>query len=436
MSDSFIKVLESTDDAAKEVDNDAVDYTGTTRYRQRIAVPDGADVAQGSVADAEWSSGDGTIISLLKKIAGSGTGGGPATIADGDDTVEGAIADSAVITDTTGTVNGKLRGLVKWAFERMPASLGQKAMSASLPVVLASDQASVPVAATLSAETTKVIGTVNQGTSPWVTNDPGLPDTLGQKAMSGSTSVALASDQSALPITDNSGSLTVDNGGTFAVQDSQVIADNAGFTDGTSKVFMGGYILDETPGTALTENDAGAARMNANRAQVLVIEDDSTRGRRATVTAGNALKVDASGVAVPITDNSGSLTVDQATASNLLGVAYTTTDGLYNGTTALTPKFAKIAVSSSGANTIVSAVTSKKLRVLSYVLVANGAVNAKWQSHVTPTDLTGLSYLAANGGVSSGFCQFGHFETVSGEALDLNLSGAVAVGGHLTYVEV
>lgn len=41
-------------------------------------------------------------------------------------------------------------------------SLGQAAMAASLPVVLASNQASVPVAATLTAETTKVIGTVNQ----------------------------------------------------------------------------------------------------------------------------------------------------------------------------------------------------------------------------------------------------------------------------------
>lgn len=45
---------------------------------------------------------------------------------------------------------------------------GQTTMSASIPVTLASNQTSIPVAATLSAETTKVIGTVNQGTSPWV----------------------------------------------------------------------------------------------------------------------------------------------------------------------------------------------------------------------------------------------------------------------------
>lgn len=44
---------------------------------------------------------------------------------------------------------------------KLPATLGQKAMAASLAVVLASDQSSIPVAATLAAETTKVIGTIN-----------------------------------------------------------------------------------------------------------------------------------------------------------------------------------------------------------------------------------------------------------------------------------
>lgn len=75
-------------------------------------------------------------------------GGGAVTMADGANVTQGATADAAVVTDTTGTVSGKLRGLVKWAFERMPASLGQKAMAASLPVTIASDQSSYPVAAT------------------------------------------------------------------------------------------------------------------------------------------------------------------------------------------------------------------------------------------------------------------------------------------------
>lgn len=52
---------------------------------------------------------------------------------------------------------------------KLPATIGQKAMAASLAVVLASDQSSVPVAATLTAETTKVIGTVNISAGQTVT---------------------------------------------------------------------------------------------------------------------------------------------------------------------------------------------------------------------------------------------------------------------------
>lgn len=62
----------------------------------------------------------------------------------------GATADAAVVTDTTGTLSGKLRGLIKWAFERMPASLGQKTMANSLPVCLASDETKLGITSGLS----------------------------------------------------------------------------------------------------------------------------------------------------------------------------------------------------------------------------------------------------------------------------------------------
>lgn len=108
-----------------------------------VTIADGADVAQGAKADAAWVSGDGTVISLLKKIASAG--GSAVSVADGSDVAEGATTDAAVVTDTTGTLSGKMRGLVKWAFERMPASLGQKLMAASFPVTIASNQATFPI---------------------------------------------------------------------------------------------------------------------------------------------------------------------------------------------------------------------------------------------------------------------------------------------------
>jgi hypothetical protein len=68
------------------------------------------------------------------------------------------------------------------------------------------------------------------------------------------------------------------------------IADNAAFTDGTTRLSPSGYIFDEVAGTALTENDAAAARIDSKRAQVLVLEDATTRGQRQAVSAtGGAL---------------------------------------------------------------------------------------------------------------------------------------------------
>ena len=73
----------------------------------------------------------------------------------------GANADAAVVTDAAGSIAAKLRGLVKWAFERMPASPGQKTKDASFPVVLASNQDALAV--TDNGGTLTVDGTIALG---------------------------------------------------------------------------------------------------------------------------------------------------------------------------------------------------------------------------------------------------------------------------------
>ncbi len=113
------------------------------------------------------------------------------------------------------------------------------------------------------------------------------------------------------------------------------------------------------------------------------------------------------------------------------------TYALNNNGTLVIPKFAAISAASSGNNTLVTAVTGKKIRVLAFSLMASGAVNAKFQSGTGGTDLTGLKYFAAAGaGISQPFNPVGWFETASATLLNLNLSGAVAVGGELVYIEV
>ena len=125
---------------------------------------------------------------------------GPISIADGADVAEGATTDAAVVTDTTGTVSGKLRGLVKWAFERMPVSLGQKAMAASFPVVIASDQSTLPISAASLPLPTGAATEATLATRLADATFTGRINTQGQKAMAASTPVVLSSDQSPVPI--------------------------------------------------------------------------------------------------------------------------------------------------------------------------------------------------------------------------------------------
>lgn len=112
------------------------------------------------------------------------------------------------------------------------------------------------------------------------------------------------------------------------------------------------------------------------------------------------------------------------------------TDAIQNGLTALTPKFAVIDHAVSGDNTIVAAVASKKIRVLSLFLVAAAAVTVRFESGASGTALTGQMNVAANGGFVLPFNPVGWFETAASSLLNLELSGAVSVDGSLCYVEV
>jgi len=66
-----------------------------------VTIVDGGDVAQGTTTDAAWTTGAGTVISLLKKIA-SGGGGSAVTIADGADVAQGTSTDASTVSSTIG----------------------------------------------------------------------------------------------------------------------------------------------------------------------------------------------------------------------------------------------------------------------------------------------------------------------------------------------
>ena len=97
------------------------------------------------------------------------------------------------------------------------------------------------------------------------------------------------------------------------------------------------------------------------------------------------------------------------------------------------PIYAVIDHAASGDNTLVAAVAGFKIRVLSITLVSGGTVTVRFESAASGTALTGQMQLTAQAGFSSGYSPVGHFETISGELLNLELGGAVSVDGFMTY---
>lgn len=196
---------------------------------------------------------------------------------------------------------------------------------------------------------------------------------------------------------------------TVAALLATMLADNAGFTDGTSKVLPAGHIYDEVAGTPLTENDVAASRIDSKRAQVFVVEDESTRGQRQTVYSSKAAKVAAS------------------LESNAMLAAGAE----------LTPKFAFLNQAASGTNqTVVAAVTSKKLRVLALAVTCGAtATNVTFNSSSAGAK-TCLFANGANGGFILPFSPVGWFETVAGEALAVTTGAGSTTGIQVVYIEV
>lgn len=160
---------------------------------------------------------------------------------------------------------------------------------------------------------------------------------------------------------------------------------------------------------------------------------------------GGSITVDGSvtvGTALPAGDNNIG-NVDIAT----MPAADRTTDSI-----AAAPEFGKVVIdgtvytvttvivdaSTSGNNTIVSAVASKTIRVLAFDLVANAAVTAYWRDGTAGSKRSGSYYFGGTGhGIAKSSAHIPVLATGSvNTALVLNLSGAVAVGGTVSYITV
>lgn len=103
-------------------------------------------------------------------------------------------------------------------------------------------------------------------------------------------------------------------------------------------------------------------------------------------------------------------------------------------------KYAIINTTTIGDNAIVPAVAGKRIKVLHYTVGCDQNIDIYWKSNSTrisgPIFLAASTSLSAGYGASSPAGLVAMLETGVGEALNLNLSGAKTVGGHITYLVI
>lgn len=153
--------------------------------------------------------------------------------------------------------------------------------------------ANLKVAATLDAETTKVIGTVNQGTSPWVVSGAVTNTVL--SVVGGGTEataqrVTIASDSTGvLSVDDNGGTLTVD--GTVAVTNAGLTALN-GAISGT-EVQVDVLTMPTVTVNAHAVTNAGTFVVQENGAALTSLQliDNAVSGSGFNITQMNGVNV-------------------------------------------------------------------------------------------------------------------------------------------------
>ncbi len=152
------------------------------------------------------------------------------------------------------------------------------------------------------------------------------PFISGSVTVSGSVSVTNAAGASAVNIQDGGNSITVD--GSVTVTQATGTNLHTVLDSGTLSTITNVVHVDDNGGSLTVD---GTVTANIGTTNGLALDATLTGGTQksklvdtggtnvASVSAAGALKVDASSVAVPVTDNGGSLTVDGSVAISTVG---------------------------------------------------------------------------------------------------------------------
>lgn len=361
---------------------------------------DGSGVTQPVSGTITANAGSGTFANNLTQLAGNAvnTGNG----ASGTGTLRVSLA-----SDSTGVVASQ--------FTRNAA-----AQTPTLDTVTAANNRPIPIV-NLAGDGLAPLD-VNSGAAGTTT----LRTVLATRHEAAATPVAIRLSDGSAFITNLATNLAQYGGSTVGASNALHVQPGTGAT----------FTLNTRHETAttplairLTDGSAFISNLASNITQLAGNAVSTGNGTAGTGTLRVSIASDSTGQVALASQPARTATTDTITAK-------LATDAIQNGTTALTPKFASISTASSGNNTLVAAVTSKKIRVLSLILISAGSVNVTFQSGAGGTGLTGAMALTTNSGFTLPFNPVGWFETAVTTLLNLSLSGAIQVSGCLTYVEV
>lgn len=285
-----------------------------------------------------------------------------------------------------------------------PAALGQATMAASQPVVIASDQSAVPVSGTVAV--TGVATAANQATviASLAAIDAGTPTALGQATMANSAPVAIASDQSSIPVAGNVAAASADSGNPLKI---------------------GGKLNTTMP--TYTDGQRGDAQIGVRGAlKVQVMVADS----------GNALTQAPDNVDAVVASATANKTVNMSRGTVFNGVSWDRPR---------VPVIIKTAVATAAGNTVLWTPTGGTMfRVMRAIIMitadsataGGGVVTIDLQDVDTSVGITASVFVPAaagtvfGNGFSTGWMDFGHgkLSALANNVLNIDLSAELTSG--------
>lgn len=206
---------------------------------------------------------------------------------------------------------------------------------------------------------------------------------------------------------------------------------------GGSTVIIGNssnIFITNTSLTVMVQNSAGWVVNVANTIGNVNIINSAGWVVNVANTVGSVNIINSAGWVVNVANTSGVVAVSNTSGIKVFSTIETAQ--MSSNGVALTAGFAVINATGTN-NTLVSAVTNRKLRVLSYNFMSGVGNNVQFQSGTGASNLlTGTYFVGSNGGLVAPYNPIGWFETAASNLLNLKMASAQSVGGCITYLEI